>query len=123
MPAVGKEVEQTLTPEITTQNIEPEGYVERVEKRVENAQPSGGVVKQTKPSTDVPVVDMGKLVSSQLAVETKPNIILPLGKQEVVEGLHHSVYEGVRWAAEWCLEMIKKYPGRVFYLPPKTDDQ
>jgi len=119
MPAVGKEIERPLTIEVTTQPTEQVGYVEKVEKQVEtqlgaNTQPQQPSIKKTE------VNDMGKIVSAQFAIQTKPNITLPMSQQEVVEGLHQKIWKGVRWASEWCVLMIKKYPGRVFYLPSET---
>jgi hypothetical protein len=120
MPAVGKEIERPLTPEVTTQPVEQMGYVEKVERQVETQQPASTQPQQVKPQTDSQVKDMGKIVSAQFAVQTKPNIVLPLDRQEVVDGLHKGIWESVRWLSEWCVMMIKKYPGRVFYLPPET---
>jgi len=120
MPAVGKEIEHPLIPEGITQPVEQVSYVEKVEKQVETQQPANTQSQQTKPPTDNQVGDMGKIVSAQFAIQTKPNIVLPLDKQEVVDGLHKGVWESVRWLSEWCVMMIKKYPGRVFYLPSET---
>jgi hypothetical protein len=118
MPAVGKEIERPLTPD--AQQIEPVGYVEKIEKQTETQQPANTQPTQASSPNDSSVKDMGKIVSAQFAVQIKPNITLPLDQREVVEGLHHRVWEGVRWLSEWCVMMIKKYPGRVFYLPPET---
>ncbi len=118
MPAVGKETERPLVPEEATQSVEQMSYVERTEKQVETKQPVNVVPQQAVTTT--PVKDMGKIVSAQFAIQTKPNIVLPLDQKEVVDGLHHKVWEGVRWLSEWCVMMIKKYPGRVFYPPPET---
>lgn len=120
MPAVGKEIERPLTPEIATQPTEQVGYVEKVEKQVETQQSANAQPQQTKSQTDDQMKDMGKVVSAQFAIETKPNITLPMSQQEVVEGLHQKWWKSVKWAAEWCVMMIKKYPERVFYLPPET---
>ena len=120
MPAIGKEIERSLTPETQTAPVEQIGYVEKVEKQTETQQPANVPSQQTKPQLDSAIKDMGKIVSAQFAVQTKPNIVLPLGQQEVVDGLNHKVWESVRWLSEWCVMMIKKYPGRVFYLPPET---
>lgn len=119
MPAVGKEIERPLTPEIATQPTEQVGYVEKVEKQVETQQSTNTQPQQPQEKKAV-VNDMGKIVSAQFAIETKPNITLPMSREEVVEGLHQKIWKGVRWASEWCVMMIKKYPGRVFYLPPET---
>lgn len=120
MPAMGKENERPITPEVVTQPVEQTGYVEKVERQTETQQPAN--VQPPKPQipSDNQVKDMGKIVSAQFAVHTKPNIVLPMNQQEITEGLHHRIWEGVRWASEWCVMMIKKYPGRVFYLPPET---
>ena len=119
MPAVGKEVEHLLTPEETSQQVEPVSYVEKIEKQAETQQPANTQPQQPQ-TKKADVNDMGKIVSAQFAIETKPNITLPMNQPEVVEGLHHKIWEGVRWLSEWCVLMIKKYPGRVFYLPPET---
>lgn len=118
MPALGKENERPLMPEVETAPAEQIGYVEKVEKQVETQQYVNTQPQQSQVQKTVTASDMGKIVSAQFATQTKPNITLPLDQKEITEGLHHSVLEGVRWASEWCVMMIKKYPGRVFYLPP-----
>ena len=120
MPAVGKEIERQVIPEVETQPVEQMGYVEKVEKQVETQQPANAEPQQTQIQDDNQVKDMGKIVSAQFAIQTKSNIVLPMSQEEVVEGLHQKIWKGVRWAAEWCVMMIKKYPGRVFYLPSET---
>jgi hypothetical protein len=120
MPAVGKEIERQLTPEGEIAPVEQIGYVEKIEKQVETQLPVSAVPQQAQTPSGSQMKDMGKIVSEQFAVQTKPNITLPMSQQEVVEGLHKRVWKGVRWAAEWCVMMIKKYPGRVIYLPPET---
>jgi len=119
MPAVGKEIERPLTIEVATQPNEQVGYVEKVEKQAETQRPTNAQPQQPQ-TKKADVNDMGKIVSAQFAIETKPNITLPMSQREVVEGLHQKAWRGVKWAAEWCVMMIKKYPGRVFYLPPET---
>jgi len=120
MPAVGKELEYPLTPEVEIVPVGQVGYVEKVEKQVETQQRVSPQPQQKQQTTDNQLSDMGKVVSAQFAGATKPNIVLPLDQEEVVEGLHHKVWESIRWLSEWCVMMIKKYPGRVFYLPPET---
>ena len=100
---------------------EVENYIEKIEKQTEVS-----VADQQKPSQGTPTAqatsvptDMGQVVSAQMATTTKPNIVLPLNKQQIEEGLHRKVIEGVKWLAEWCVMMIKKYPGRVFYSSPQ----
>ncbi len=123
MPAVGKEVEHQIVSEQAAQPVEQVSYVEKVEKSVETQQPANA---QQQPPTQPPATppqDMGKIVSAQLSQGTKPKIVLPLDQQQVTDGLHRGVAESVRWLAEWCVMMIKKYPGRVFYLPPEQLNQ
>ena len=118
MPPVGKELEHQPNLDQTAVR-EVEGYIERVEKQVESSAQNQNV--QTTPivTQSVPT-DMGKVVAAQFAGEEKPKIILPLNQQEIEKGLHQNIYEGLKWLSEWCVLMIKKYPGRVFYLPPNT---
>jgi len=120
MPAVGKEIERQFTSEEATQPVEHIGYVEKVEKQVETQQQANQQPQQPKVSSQTTSDDMGKIVSAQFAVQTKPKITLPLNQEGVLDGLHHSPWEGIRWLSEWCVMMIKKYPGRIFYLPPET---
>ena len=120
MPAVGKEIERPLNPESINQPVETMSYVEKVEKQVETQQQANPVPQQPQATSSSNNDDMGKVVSSQFASVSRPNIVLPLDEKGVVDGLHHNVRESVRWLSEWCVMMIKKYPGRVFYLPPET---
>jgi hypothetical protein len=95
-----------------------EGYIERIEKQSESqAQvPNNNPVVQDDSTKTSPIPDMGQLVASQMAQKTGGKIMLPLAKDELDVALHQKIGEGVRWLGEWCLMMIKKYPGRVFYL-------
>lgn len=120
MSAVGKEFEHQPVLDKATQPIEQMGYVEKVEKQTEVKQPSSAQAQQVPVDQNKATGDMGQIVSAQFAVQTKPKIVLPLDQKEVTEGLHHGVKESIRWLSEWCVMMIKKYPGRVFYLPPES---
>lgn len=120
MPAVGKENERPISPEVVTQPVEQTSFVEKVEKQVETQQPASTQPVQTPVKKEVSSTDMGKIVSAQFAVQTKPNITIPMTQQEVTDGLRQKVWKGVRWASEWGVMMIKKYPGRVFFLPPEA---
>lgn len=94
-----------------------EGYIEKVEKRPEIDKDDQGVMQKVggddaqmpKQITD----DDGKVVAE--AVVEEPEIDLPLTEEEVREGLHHKIMDNIRWLAERCVYIIKKYPGRVFY--------
>ena len=118
MPIPGKEIEQRPGLDQTAIR-EVEGYIERVEKQAETQAQvqSASQVQVTQPVAQQQQ-DMGSLVSAQLADVTKPKIILPLNQVQIEEGMHHKIVDGIKWLAEWCVMMIKKYPGRVFYLPP-----
>jgi hypothetical protein len=120
MPVPGKEIERQVIPEGISQPVELSGYVERVERQTETQQPSNPQPQQDEEKTENRVGDMGKIVSAQFAVQAKPNINLPYTEKEVVGGLHQKVWKSIRWASEYALMMIKKYPGRVFYLPPEN---
>lgn len=115
MPVVGKELDRQLTPEeIATQKLE--GYIEHVEKQPEIA---GDVAAYVKPSgsIDMPQMtptDFGQQVMQQASAQTQ-TITLPLTEEKIRQGLHHRVFDAIRWAAETCIYLIKKYPGRVFY--------
>jgi len=118
MPIPGKEIEHR--PDLDQVAMrEVEGYVERIEKQVEaqnQQQQSPQIPTATTPKTAF--TDMGSVVTAQFAAVTKPNIVLPLNQTQIEEGLHRKIIDGVAWLAEWCVMMIKKYPGRVFYMPP-----
>jgi len=117
MPPVGKELEPQLTPDQLA-NIEVAGYVEKIEKQTENIQPTNQSIPQAQVVPPTKPTDMGKIVAAQFATSSRPKIVLPMDQRQVEEGLHRRVFDGVRWLSEWCVFMIKKYPGRVFYLPP-----
>lgn len=118
MPIPGKEIEQR--PGLDQIAIrEVEGYIERVEKQAEaQAQTQQTMPVQPPQAKPVQPQDMGTVVSAQFSDVAKPKIILPLNKAQIEEGMHHKIVDGIKWLAEWCVMMIKKYPGRVFYLPP-----
>ena len=115
MVIAGKEQERQLTPEeLAKQQVE--GYIEEVEKKAEiptdvsqYVQPSGSVsLPQMTPT------DFGQQVMQQ-AQAKQASITLPLTEEKLRAGLHHRVFDAVRWLAELCIYLIKKYPGRVFY--------
>ncbi len=117
MPPIGKELERPIdTPEAIAIR-EVENYIEKVETSTEksvsdnkNSQSdlSGG-------SNDQVVAVAQKPITTNLPA-AKP-IVLPLNESGVVLGLKENIFSGVRWLSEWCVMMIKKYPGRVFYSP------
>ena len=119
MPPVGKEFEPPKNiDQIATREVQ--GYIEMVEKQSEIKVDDKPVVTTTPTPDPQTLQDMGVLVAAQFAQQTKGKIVLPLQKEEIEQGLHQKIGEGIRWLSEWCLMMIKKYPGRVFYMTPKV---
>ncbi len=72
---------------------EAEGYIERVEKEAELAAPV--------------VDDYTKQVLVGAAAAQKPKVTLPLTDDQIKQGLHHKIWEGIRWLAEWCARQLK----------------
>lgn len=93
-------VEIPTEPEVEPQ-LEKDGYIERVEKGTELKSPTaddyvqGVLLGPTNPQN--------------------PQVKLPLTEEEIQQGLHHKVWEGIRWMAEWCVRQVKKLHGAVAY--------
>lgn len=120
MPNLGKEAERQLTPdEIALREIE--GYLDKIEHQTETAQPQQSKAQGDVSAQTTPITTTMKPMPSQPPVATAGKIVLPLDKTEIEGGLGKGVLEGLRWLSEWCVMMIKKYPGRVFYMPPKLN--
>jgi len=45
----------------------------------------------------------------------QPVIVLPVTQQAVQAGMKKSVKDSIRWLAEWCVKMMKKFHGLVVY--------
>lgn len=86
--------------EIKEEEKEIESYIQKVEKAPE----------LKKPLTD----DYTQQVLLASASPTG-NVVLPMSREEIKSGLHHKVWEGVRWLAEWCVRQIKVVHGRIKY--------
>lgn len=120
MPVLGKEVEPRLSPDqIAVQEVQ--NYVEKIERQAETQQQAA----QQQPQQDQTKInqiqsDMGKTVSGQFSATVKPKIVLPIDQNTIQTGLKKDVSLGIKWLSEWCVMMIKKYPGRVFYMPPQN---
>jgi len=118
MPNLGKETERQLTPdEIALREIE--GYLDKVEHQTETQKPQIAPIQMVQPPTSIQVGDLKTVPQAPTIAPTK--ILLPLDQSGVEGGLGASVVDGFRWLSEWCVMMIKKYPGRVFYLPPQVN--
>lgn len=70
-----------------------EGYLERVEK-------AQTPTAQVLDDTGQPV-----LTPTQVSV---PSVTLPLTETEIKHGLHHKIFDSIRWLAAWCLRLAKK---------------
>ncbi len=75
--------------------IEPEveGYMERVEKDPE----------LQKALAD----DYVKAIGMQPTSSSNPQVKIPLTNDQIQAGLHHKVWEAMRWLAEWCVRQMK----------------
>lgn len=71
-----------------------EGWLERVEKD-EVAEPPV-------------IVHDGKPIVSP-AAPSQVSVTLPLDDTGIKRGLHHKIFDSIRWLAVWCIRMAKKY--------------
>ncbi len=76
------------------------GWLEKIEK---------GDIYLAKPVTD----DQTGQVLVTAPSAKKPKIVLPLSRQQLVQGLNQKVNQAIRWLAEWCLRLIKMKPKGV----------
>jgi hypothetical protein len=117
---MGKELQR---PPETPESIairEVENYIEKVEKSTENSVSDNQNTQQGGVTPNV-----SDLVNRPISVpKIDPNlkkIVLPLTEKDIVAGFKSNVFEGIRWLSEWCVMMIRKYPGRVFYSSSKEN--
>jgi hypothetical protein len=87
-----KEVPSHIEEEPIKELVE-EGHIERVEKSAELKTPVMGGFGQP------PLV--------QSASPQNPKVKLPLTGDQIEKGLHHQVWESIRWLAEWCKRQIE----------------
>lgn len=117
MPALGKEIERQLTPdEIALREIE--GYLDKVEHQTETQRPQVSPPQNSQTGPVGPFATSAPPLAGQTSTVSPAKIVLPLNQPDIEFGLRKGVIEGLRWLSEWCVMMIKKYPGRVFYMPP-----
>ena len=70
-----------------------DGYIEKVEKEAQLM---------------IPVRDDNtQKVLLQSSTPQKPKIKLPLSEGQIEEGLHHKIWESIRWLAEWCKRQVE----------------
>ena len=69
---------------------------------------------QVQPPQQVVVADQTatNLTGNYVA---EPVIVLPLTQQKVQQGTKKSVVDSMRWLAEWCIRIMKKFHGKVVY--------
>lgn len=53
----------------------------------------------------------------------QPVIVLPTSQQTVKKGMTQGVTESIRWLAEWCFRVIKKFHGMVVYREEVREPQ
>lgn len=97
---------------------EVDNYIEKVEgsteRTVSDNQSQQQQVSQIQPQAQT--VQVSNINGGNQQKEVK-KIVLPIDESVMRYGLKNNPTVGVKWLAEWCLMMIKKYPGRVFYSP------
>jgi hypothetical protein len=72
------------------------------------------VIDKENVTLDRPVVH-GNKVLVEPATSLSPSMVLPMTHSGVQKGLKQNVKKSVRWLAEWCVRLIKKFHGRVVY--------
>ena len=70
-------------------------YIEKVEHepQITADLQAHGVTATPKPASDV--------------ITKGPTIVLPLSEAEVEQGLHHKVFDAVKWLAQWCVRIAE----------------
>jgi hypothetical protein len=101
LPPMSESKEQEIPPEV-------EEFIQKEDK--ENVK------------LDRPVVHAGQVLVAD-ANANLPMIELPLTQQGLQTGLTAKVNKSVRWLAEWCVRLIKKFHGRVVYSIRNPNDQ
>lgn len=110
MASLEREPGQLTPEEIAEQQVE--GYLEQVEHWPEISGDVAGMT-QAQPVMQPEIIDdQGQVVATAIPENA---IDLPLTQTQVEEGLHHPIVDAIRWLSEFCVMIIKKYPGRVFY--------
>lgn len=89
-----KEITQVEEVHTNPELKEPElkGYIEKVETEVEDV--------TIDPTTGQAIMHS--------TTPTNPTVTLPLTDDQIQAGLHHKVFDALRWLAEWCVRQLKK---------------
>jgi len=81
---------------------EVEGWLEKLERGEEVKLPQS-------------VKHKGKILVEPAEPQVDEKVVLPTTQETIQKGVHSNVFTSVRWLAEWCLRMIKKFHGAVVY--------
>lgn len=117
---MGKEIDRGVGTSELQAVREVENYIEKIEKSTETAAADSNNNQQadTTSKSQPAVTQSGSMGYTDTTVK---KVILPVDQKEISQGLNASVSTGIRWLSEWCVMMIKKYPGRVFYSSPVAE--
>ncbi len=121
MPLPGKEIERSIgtsAEEVAMREVEH--YIEKVERSTEKSDDSQNQ-NTSKPDPQQTSSTQSYVVSQQTNVVAPKKIVLPVSETDLSVGLKQKTSTGFRWLSEWCVMMIKKYPGRVFYSPSASN--
>lgn len=115
-PSEKKTIDDIALAEVDSYIEKVEGSTERTISDNQNQQYQAGQTQQSNQ-----IAQRANIKTGEDNRELK-KIVLPIDESLMKEGLSSKPTAGVRWLAEWCLMMIKKYPGRVFYSPTTNYD-
>jgi len=108
-PVVTRKVERVIKEEVVEQSEvkgrlpEVESVIEKLERDVKGDQKKGEGQDDVTTTTVVPAGD------------DQPAVTLPVTQDDIVQGQKMSVWESLRWLAEWATRQIKRFAGRVRY--------
>lgn len=115
-PTEPKTIDEIAMSEVDNYIEKVEGSTERTVSDNQSQQPQ---VSQNQQQSQA-ILPASLSGSNQQREQKK--IVLPADESLVRLGLANKPSMGIKWLAEWCVMMIKKYPGRVFYSPSQTYD-
>lgn len=95
-----------------------------VERKAEMRPEMRGWIRKLEEGEEIqlpqPVTDGAGQPIVQAAAPQQPQIILPLDEDQFVAALRKTVYDSIRWLAEWCRRLLKMFPGRIAFKKFKT---
>ena len=100
--------------------------VEAVEVKEPETLPEGvaGWMERIERGEDINLPQPVTYNNQTLVTASSPqsvSVVLPLTKNGLERGLHLKVVDSLRWLSEWCVRIIKKFPGKVLYRRVKLD--